>query len=225
MTADVRGTGENRDPELPGLLLGIERDALIPLLRDRPEGDFAARTACPGWTVRHVLAHCSAALLRVVEGRFEPGVFSPESNDRDIAERADWPLARIVDELERGMTEAGPAIARAGGALDAVALGEWVHAGDVREAFGEPGAYGGEGLEHALTLLARTSRVKEHLSVHADLDDVDEPLLLGVPSGERPPARYLGPASTLVRLYAGRPLVGTRYELAGAAEKELVIFT
>jgi hypothetical protein len=81
----------------------------------------------------------------VVERRFEKGVFSPEANDRDIAERADWTNAQVVDELERGMTEAGAAIARAGGVLDMVALGEWVHAGDVRDVLGVPGAYGGQG--------------------------------------------------------------------------------
>ncbi|MFD4570629.1 maleylpyruvate isomerase family mycothiol-dependent enzyme [Streptomyces sp. NPDC058251] len=219
--ADVH---EERDPELPGLLLTVERDALVPLLRGRPEEDFALPTACPGWTVRHVLAHCGAALTRVVESRFEKGVFSPEANDRDIAERADWSVTQIVDELERGMTEAGPAIAKAGGVLDPVALGEWVHAGDVREAFGEPGAYAGPGLPYALTLLARISRKKGHVPLHADLDDLDEPLRLGGVSGERTPARYIGDAATLVRLYAGRPLGGTRYELAGAAEGELTIF-
>lgn len=138
--ADVPDVSDVRDPELPGRLLRTERDLLIPLLRARPEADFALRTACPGWTVRHVLAHCGAVLTRVVERRFEKGVFEPEANDRDIAERDGLPVERIVDELERGMTEAGPVIARAGGVLDAVALGEWVHAGDVREAFGEPGA-------------------------------------------------------------------------------------
>ncbi|NGO14615.1 maleylpyruvate isomerase family mycothiol-dependent enzyme [Streptomyces sp. HC44] len=213
-----------RDPELPGRLLTTERDALIPLLRSRPENDFELRTACPGWTVRHVMAHCGAALMRVVESRFEEGVFSPESNDRDIAERDDWSVDRIVDELERGMSEAGPAIAKAGGVLDAVALGEWVHAGDVREAFGEPGAYAGEGLPYALTLLARYSRKRGLPPLHADLDDVDEPLRLGDVSGERPPARYIGDAATLVRLCAGRPLVGTRYELAGVKEGELNLF-
>lgn len=145
-----------RDPELPGRLLVTERDALVPLLRARPDEDFAVPTvACPGWTVRDVLAHCSAALMRVVESRFEKGVFSPESNDRDIAERAEWSNARVVDELERGMTEAGPVIARAGGVLDMIALGEWVHAGDVREVLGEPRAYAGAALPDALTLLAR----------------------------------------------------------------------
>ncbi|MFJ3304533.1 maleylpyruvate isomerase N-terminal domain-containing protein [Streptomyces sp. NPDC086549] len=62
---DVHGA---RDPELPGRLLAVERDALIPLLRARPDADFALATAaCPGWTVRDVLAHCSAALIRVGE--------------------------------------------------------------------------------------------------------------------------------------------------------------
>ncbi|WP_189186185.1 maleylpyruvate isomerase family mycothiol-dependent enzyme [Streptomyces albiflavescens] len=221
-TADMH---EVRDPELPGRLLTIERDALIPLLRARPEEDFALATAaCPGWTVRDVLAHCSAALIRVVEWRFEKGVFSPESNDRDIAERADWTNARVVDELERGMTEAGPVIAEAGGVLDPVALGEWVHAGDVREVFGEPGVYAGDGLPYALALLARVTREKGHLPLHADLDDVDEPLRLGSVPGERPPARYIGGSATLVRLYAGRPLAGERYELVGAGEGELNIF-
>jgi uncharacterized protein (TIGR03083 family) len=216
-----------RDPELPGRLLTTERDALIPLLRSRPDEDFALATlACPGWTVRDVLAHCSAALTRVVERRFEEGVFSPEANDRDIAERADWTNAQVVDELERGMTEAGAAIARAGGALDVVALGEWVHAGDVRDVLGVPGAYGGQGLASALTLLGLVTRQKHHRPLHADLDDLDDPLRLGDVSGELTPARYIGDAATLVRLYSGRPVPdGSAYELAGAEPAELNIFT
>ncbi|MFG2679392.1 maleylpyruvate isomerase family mycothiol-dependent enzyme [Streptomyces sp. NPDC048392] len=221
-----------RDPELPGRLLTIGRDELVPLLRSRTDADFALPVAaCPGWTVRDVLAHCSGALIRVVEHRLEDGVFSPESNDRDIAERADWTNARVVDELERGMTEAGPVIARAGGALDLVALGEWVHAGDVRAALGEPGAYAGRGLPQALALLGTLTRERGHVPLHADLDDLDEPLKLGEVSGERPPGRFIGDAATLVRLYAGRPVDaadGTAgaagFELAGVEAAELNIF-
>ncbi|MER5210035.1 maleylpyruvate isomerase family mycothiol-dependent enzyme [Streptomyces sp. NPDC002838] len=214
-----------RDPELPGRLLIVERNALIPLLRARPDADFALPTAaCPGWTVRGVLAHCSAALIRVVEQRFEEGVFTPESNDRDIAQRGGWTNAQVVDELERGMTEAGPVIAEAGGVLDVIALGEWVHAGDVRETFGEPGAYGGAGLPDALALLARLTRERDHVPLQADLDDVDEPLRLGGVPGERTPARYIGDAVTLVRLYTGRSAAGASYELAGAKEEELNVF-
>ncbi|MFJ9376228.1 maleylpyruvate isomerase family mycothiol-dependent enzyme [Streptomyces sp. NPDC101455] len=215
-----------RDPELPGRLLTTERDALIPLLRSRPDEDFALATlACPGWTVRDVLAHCSAALTRVVERRFEAGVFSSAANDRDIAERADWTNAQVVDELERGMTGAGASIARAGGALDAVALGEWVHAGDVRDVLCVPGAYGGQGLGSALTLLGLVTRQKNHRPLHADLADLDDPLRLGDLSGDLTPARYIGDAPTLVRLYSGRPVPdGVAYELAGARAEELNIF-
>ncbi|MGW6902877.1 maleylpyruvate isomerase family mycothiol-dependent enzyme [Streptomyces sp. NPDC054940] len=221
-SADVH---EVRDPELPGRLLVVERDALVPLLSARSDADFALPTvACPGWSVRDVLAHCSAALMRVVESRFEEGVFSPESNDRDIAERADWTNAQVVDELEHGMTEAGPVIAGAGGTLDGIALGEWVHAGDVREVLGEPGAYAGAGLPDALRLLVRLTRERRHTPLHADLDDVDEPLRLGEPAAPRPPARYIGDAATLVRLYAGRSAEGASYELAGAEARELNIF-
>ncbi|MFJ5038300.1 maleylpyruvate isomerase family mycothiol-dependent enzyme [Streptomyces parvulus] len=215
-----------RDPELPGRLLTIERDALVPLLRARTDADFALPVpACPGWTVRDLLAHSSGALIRVVENRLEDGVFSPESNDRDIAERADWSHARVVDELERGMTEAGPVIARAGGALDGIALGEWVHAGDVRTALGEPGAYGGPAMPAVLALLGTLTRERGHVPLHADLDDVDEPLKLGEVSGERPPGRFIGDAATLVRLYAGRaPGDGAGYELAGVEAAELNLF-
>ncbi|MFH8699758.1 maleylpyruvate isomerase family mycothiol-dependent enzyme [Streptomyces chartreusis] len=221
-SADVHDV---RDPELPGRLLVVERDALVPLLRGRPAADFALPTvACPRWSVRDVLAHCSAALMRVVEGRFEEGVFSPECNDRDIAERAEWSDARVVDELERGMTEAGPVIAGAGGALDGVALGEWVHAGDVREALGAPGAYAGDGLPDALWLLTWLTRERRLVPVHADVDDVDEPLRLGDQAAPRPPARYIGDAATLVRLYAGRSVEGAGFELVGVEAKELNIF-
>lgn len=220
--ADVQNV---RDPELPGRLLTVERDALIPLLRGRDDADFASPVvACPGWTVRDVLAHCAAAFTRVLERRFEEGVFSPESNDRDIAERAEWTNARVVDELERGMTEVGPLIAGAGGALDKLALGEWVHAGDVRVALGEPGAYAGAGLPYALVLLGQVTSRKGHLPLHADLDDTDEPLRLGDTTGARPPARYIGDGPTLVRLYAGRPVDGAVYELAGVEAAELNIF-
>ncbi|MCX2180790.1 maleylpyruvate isomerase family mycothiol-dependent enzyme [Streptomyces sp. SKN60] len=215
-----------RDPWLPDRLLTTERDLLMPLLRRTPEEAYANRTACPGWTARQVLAHCGAALVRIVEGRLEEGVFLPEANACDVAEREDWPLGRVLDELERGFTEAGPVIAeRADGRLDAVALGEWVHAGDVREAFGEPGAYCGEALDLALPLLSVTSRKRETprlVGVLADRGggEVD----LGNAVEGRAPARFRGDAATLIRIYSGRPLVRTRYELTGATEQELLIY-
>ncbi|MDX2560211.1 maleylpyruvate isomerase family mycothiol-dependent enzyme [Streptomyces sp. TX20-6-3] len=217
---------DGRDPWLPDRLLRTERDLLMPLLRRTPEEAYELRTACPGWTARQVLAHCGAALVRIVEDRLEEGVFLPEANACDVAEREDWPLGRILDELERGLTEAGPVIAaREDGRLDAVALGEWVHAGDVREAFGEPGAYCGKALELALPLLTVTSRKRETPRLVGVLEDGTLPRVsLGNEIAGRPPAVFKGDASTLIRIYAGRPLVRTRYELSGATEQELLIY-
>ncbi|MET8825855.1 maleylpyruvate isomerase family mycothiol-dependent enzyme [Streptomyces sp. NPDC004610] len=217
--------GVERDPEVPGRLLAVERDALVPLLRGRADSDFEILTeACPEWTVRDVLAHCASVLSRVVESRYEKGVFSPSANQRDIEALSQLSPQGIVDELERGMSEAGPIIAKAGGILDGIGLGEWVHAGDVREALGEPGAYGGAGLPDALTLLAQISREKGKVALHADLDDRDEPVLLGEPDGQRPPARFLGDAPTLVRLYSGRSVRGAEFELVGVTAGELNIY-
>ncbi|MEU7488337.1 maleylpyruvate isomerase family mycothiol-dependent enzyme [Streptomyces sp. NPDC042319] len=218
-------SGSERDPELPGRLLRAEQEALMPLLRAAPEDRFDLRTACPGWTVRDVLAHCGAALVRIVEGRLEEGVFLPEANAADVAERVDWPLSRVLDELEHGFVTAGPAIAAyEDGTLDAVALGEWVHAGDVREAFGMPGAYGGDAAAYALPLLVRASGRRETPRLHAYLNGAATPLVLGNETGGRPAAQFHGDRATLVRIYAGRPLVGTRYDLTGATEDELLIY-
>ncbi|NLU66119.1 maleylpyruvate isomerase family mycothiol-dependent enzyme [Streptomyces sp. HNM0574] len=212
-----------RDPRLPGRLLLSERDTLLPLLRRLPEPAFALRTACPGWCVREVLAHCGAALVRIVEGRTE-GAFGPEANAGDVAERARWPLGRVLDELERGLGEAGEVIAAADGRLDVIGLGEWVHAGDVRDALGEPGAYQGPGTGEALSLLQTVSRERGTPRVHVRLPDAPGELRFGNPVPGRPPARLESDAPTLVRLYTGRPLVGTRYRLHGAEERELVVY-
>ncbi|MFI8769767.1 maleylpyruvate isomerase family mycothiol-dependent enzyme [Streptomyces sp. R-07] len=218
-------TEDIRDPWLPDRLLRTERDLLMPLLRRTPEEAYELRTACPGWTARQVLAHCGAALVRIVEGRLEEGVFLPEANACDVAEREDWTIGRILDELERGLTEAGPVIAdREDGRLDAVALGEWVHAGDVREAFGEPGAYCGAALDLALPLLSVTSRRRETPRLIGDLAGREGSVSLGNEVEGRPAARFSGDAATLIRIYSGRPLVRTRYDLRGATEQELLIY-
>ncbi|MFJ3900132.1 maleylpyruvate isomerase family mycothiol-dependent enzyme [Streptomyces sp. NPDC090025] len=206
-------------------MLRTERDLLMPLLRRMPEEAYALRTACPGWTARQVVAHCGAALVRIVEGRLEEGVFLPEANACDVAEREHWPLDRVLDELERGFGEAGPVIAeQEDGRLDAVALGEWVHAGDVREAFGEPGAYCGRALDLALPLLSVTSRRRETPRLVGTLADRGGEVALGNEIEGRAPARFHGDAATLIRIYSGRPLVRTRYELTGATEQELLIY-
>lgn len=209
-----------RDPQRPERLLRTEHDTLLPILHRTPEEAFGNPTACPGWPVRDVLAHCAAALTRVATGRLH--AFTPELNEIDVAQRRDWPLPRLLSELERGYTGAGTAIAEAGGRLDPIALGEWMHGGDVRDALGEPLAYESDGFEDACALLADWARRQEVPLVEVGLPGAV--LRLGVPVPGRPPATLVAGRATLMRLFAGRPAEPADYQLTGAAAEELVVF-
>jgi uncharacterized protein (TIGR03083 family) len=213
-------TSQARDPQRPERLLQAEHGALLPILRRTPEPDFGRPTACPAWSVRDVLAHCAAALTRVATDQLH--AFTPELNDIDVAQRRDWPLPELLAELERGYLEAGPVIADAGGKLDAIALGEWVHGGDVRAALGEPLAYESEGFDDACALLtAWTSRLAVPL---VEVSLRDRALRLGAPTPGRPPATLVTGRATLIRLCTGRPAEPADYQLSGAAPDELVVF-
>ena len=193
---------------------------MLPILRQTPEEAFGNPTACPGWSVRDVLAHCAAALTRVATGTLHS--FTPELNEIDVAQRRDWPLPRLLSELERGYLEAGPVIGEAGGRLDPIALGEWIHGGDVRGALDEPLAYESDGFEDACALLAEWTR-----RLKVPLTEVDLPgtaLRLGVPVPGRPEATLVTDRATLMRLFAGRPAEPAEYQLTGAVPEDLVVF-
>jgi uncharacterized protein (TIGR03083 family) len=209
-----------RDPDRPIRLLLAERDALLPILRRTPDQAFDRPTACPGWSVRDVLAHCAAALSRTVSGDLH--AFTPELNEVDVAERRSWPLADVLAELAAGYERAGPAIAAAGGWLDAIALGEWLHGGDVREALGEALAYASDGFDDACLLLVDWTRRQAIPLVEARVSD--RSLTFGMPEPDRAPATLLTSPSTLMRLFAGRPADPADYELTGATTTELVVF-
>ena len=149
-----------RDPRRPARLLRAERAALLPILHRTPERAFDRPTACPGWSVRDVLAHCAAALSRVATGNLH--AFTPAHNEVDVADRRGWPLADVLSELSAGYQEAGEAIAEAGGELDAIALGEWLHGGDVRAALGEPLAYASDGFDDACAIAMGNDARKFH---------------------------------------------------------------
>lgn len=212
--------GASRDTQLPARLLRAEHDALLPILQRTPEPAFGLPTACPGWSVRDVLAHCGSALTRTVTGELHN--FTPELNEIDVAERRAWPLARVLSELAGGYLAAGPLIGDAGGRLDGIALGEWVHGGDVRAALGEPLAYESEGFSDACVLLGERSRREEVPLIEASLPGGD--LRLGAVRPGRSAATLRTSNATLIKLFAGRPVEPGDYHLVGATPEELVIF-
>ncbi len=209
-----------RDPQRPARLLRAEHDTLLPILRRTPGPAFDRPTACTGWSVRDVLAHCGAALTAVTTGRLH--AFTPELNEIDVAQRREWPLDRVLSELADGYLEAGRVIGDAGGRLDAIALGEWLHGGDTRAALGEPEAYASAGFDDACVLLADFSRREAAPLVEACLPGAT--LRLGVPLPGRPPASLTCGRATLMRLFAGRPADPDSYQLTGATAAELVVF-
>lgn len=210
---------EIRDHERAGRLLLTERDALLPILRRTDPADFDLPTVCEGWSVRDVVAHCASALTRAAEGRLHR--FTSEDNEADVAERRSWSIADLLAELESGYGFAAPVVIAAGGSLDGLALGVWVHGGDVREALSEPWPYGSEGVEDALALLVK--RARSTPLVRARIGGQD--LTVGVAVDGREPATLDTDVPTLVRLYAGRRPDPSRYRLSGARPDELVLFS
>jgi uncharacterized protein (TIGR03083 family) len=210
-----------RPPDLAARLLRTEANALLPILRRTPAQAFDRPTVCTGWSVRDVLAHCAAALVRLAEGRLHQ--FTPEQNEADVAERRPWPLEDVLAELERGYAVAGPTLTAAPARGDGIALGEWVHGGDVREALQEPLPYASDGIEDALVLLVERSRARAVPPTRVRLPDRE--LLLGVAADTgRPPAELVTDAATLVRLCSGRRPDPSRFALRGADPDRYQLF-
>jgi uncharacterized protein (TIGR03083 family) len=205
---------------VPARLLLTERDALLPPLRARPDADFDTATLLPGWSVRDVLAHCAAALTLTAAGTMHSG--SPAENQVDVDHRRDWPVSRLLDELESGYESCAAAVAGAGGAYDGVALGEWVHGGDVRHAWGIADAWASAGVDDALTVLvARSLRPGSRLPATSVVLTDREPLRLG--AGD-PVAHLKTDTATFVRMMAGRSPAPARIDLTGAAVADYVVF-
>jgi uncharacterized protein (TIGR03083 family) len=225
--ANLQAFLEAGDPAVPGRagrLLRTEAAALMPLLRAQPAEAFDTPTALPGWSVRDVLAHCSAALGHAAAGTLHD--FNPESNQRDVDVRKGWPVADLLDELAAGYVGGAAAIDGAGGRLDALGLGEWVHGGDVRAALGLPWAYTSAGVADALVLLGARSRTREVPATDVVLSDSPLPegsLRLGPPEGTAT-ATMTTDTATLLRLCAGRSADPAAYTLTGADPAAYLMF-
>jgi uncharacterized protein (TIGR03083 family) len=208
-------------------LLLIERDAILPILRALRDDDFDRPTALPGWSVRDVLAHCAAALTMTTDGTAHG--YSPAENQRDVDERRPWPIERLLDELVSGYDGAAGAIAAADGRLDLLALGEWTHGGDVREALGLPDAYASDGVDDALSLFESASRLRRFGIPPTTVHLPDRQLLLGpvdAVSGDGSPhdVTLVTDAPTLVRMLTGRLRDPAQHFLHGAELARYVMF-
>jgi uncharacterized protein (TIGR03083 family) len=200
-------------------LLLTERDAILPILRRTPPSDFDRPTVLPGWSVRDVLAHCAAALGMAAAGTSHG--FSPEENQRDVDDRKPLPIQDVLDELEANYAAGAAIIAAAEGKLDGLALGEWLHGGDVRDALGIEAAYASDGLHDALTLFEDLSR-RPRAAI--PLTRVELPLRTLQLGSEPADATLTTDPVTLVRLLGGRTPDPGRYRLTGADPSRYVMF-
>ncbi len=200
-------------------ILTIEALAIRPILERTPAREFDRPTVCDGWSVRDVLAHCGAALTHVAEGTVHG--FSPTDNERDVEARRSWPMRRVLGELFDGYDGAATAIDEAGGPLDGIGLGEWMHGGDVREALDEPHAYTSAGVHLAIPLLVERSRSRGVVTIDVHLDSGH--FLFG--PGDTAAAELFADMETFVRLCGGRRPDRDRYSLDGANPEDLLLFT
>ncbi|MDJ0363130.1 maleylpyruvate isomerase family mycothiol-dependent enzyme [Rhodococcus sp. H29-C3] len=211
---------ESRVTSVAARLLLSERDALLPALRSIDVEKLVEPTCLPGWSVRDVLAHCSAALAMAAKSSWHG--FSPTENQSDVDARRTWPFDDVLVELEAGYADTARAIIAAEGRLDALALGEWIHGGDVREALGLPDAYASAGVNDALVLLGDLSRLPD-LNVPrtvVTLSDRGE-VILGSYDAE---VSLVTDTATLFRLCAGRNADPGRYRLTGANASAFTLF-
>lgn len=199
-------------------LLLIESRAIKPILDGLSDEQFDLPTVCTGWSVRDVLGHCGAALSRVVADDLHG--FSPEENQADVDERRQWPMGSVLEELFRGYEKAAAEIDRAGGRLDGVGLGEWIHGGDVREPVGAAEPYVSPGVDLAYDLLLlRSARNRPAIDV-----EVDGKAARFGSAGEAIGALQTD-METFVRLCSGRRPDPTRYTLVGMKPGELALFS
>ncbi|MDH3707087.1 MAG: maleylpyruvate isomerase family mycothiol-dependent enzyme [Acidimicrobiia bacterium] len=199
-------------------LLLAEAEALPVVLDRYTADDLDADTLLAGWRVRDVIAHCAAALGHLVAG--DELVFTPEANQVDVDARADLAVADLIAELFHVYPVAAELIDRADGLADGLALGEWVHGGDIRDALGEVDAYASAGVELALPLLMARSRERQGPAVAVSLADGELEFGVGESAGS-----LRTDAATLVRLCAGRRPDPACYTLHGVDPAALVLFT
>lgn len=136
----------------------VQRD-LSALGRTLAEADAtAAVPACPRWAVRDVFAHQAGVAADILAGRLD-GVTTEPWTQRQVDERAEHSLARILDEWDADAPRLVEAMTPLGDAVDPrMVIDVWTHAQDVRGAVGRPGG------RHDETAVWVADRFRDHLA-------------------------------------------------------------
>ncbi|CCH27686.1 maleylpyruvate isomerase family mycothiol-dependent enzyme [Actinosynnema sp. NPDC047251] len=112
-------------------------------------GDTAAEVeACPGWTVKDVVAHLAAGLGDFANGQFD-GVETGEWGERQVRDRRDRALGDLLVEWERNFQVAEGLFDSPAGAVLIAEVVEHEH--DIRTALGRPGERDNVAVRAALT--------------------------------------------------------------------------
>lgn len=211
-----------------GRLLRAEAAALMPLLHTLEPATFDLPTDLPGWSIRDVIAHCAAALGDAVAGRSHG--FTPAENEVDVEARRGVPIWDLVAELQSAYAGAAELMDREPGRRDGIALGEWIHGGDIRSVLGRSDAYRSDGVGDALQLLRERTVAREVPRTSVQLTDATDVPGVGeawrdfeLGGGTDPAAgRLRCDVATLFRLVAGRPAAA--FELDGVTAADLKVF-
>ena len=111
-------------------------DRIVELVSAPDASVDAAVAACPGWSVRDVLAHMAGVAQDWAAGRR----LAPPSDEQTAAQVARFD-GRDVDDIVRVWGEAAAALPRLAQASVAPPLGDIVvHEHDIRDALGRPGS-------------------------------------------------------------------------------------
>ncbi|MBB5807177.1 uncharacterized protein (TIGR03083 family) [Saccharothrix ecbatanensis] len=140
--------------------------------------------ACPGWTVKDVVAHLAGGLGDFTEGRFE-GVEDGSWGERQVGERRNRSMGDLLVEWERNFQVAEGLF---DSPMGAVLIAEIIsHEHDIRTALGQPGERDNVAVRAALTRplqeVDKRMRAKHLPALRITLEHGDRVLGEGEPAG------------------------------------------
>jgi uncharacterized protein (TIGR03083 family) len=128
------------------------RDRMIRLVEGGVDGDLAV-PACPGWTVRDLLAHVTGVVDDILEGRMD-GVATDEWTGAQVSARAGRTVAEVAEEWVALAPRLDAVFDVLGGAPGQLVFDVVTHEHDLRHALGAPGARGDASVGLALAWAA-----------------------------------------------------------------------